>query len=363
MMFNFAEGSTFQFFVGVEDGGNPPQSWVTAAEIYVLAPDDELPIFAAASNVPTIEVAENTPVGTKLAMFEAWSNHSITYSLVPGNDAHTNNPAHFSIDEFGNLTLVSMLDFEMEASYKLIVKASTATEPAVSSYYPVVVTVADMNDNIPIFEDASYNLRVPENTPVNDPIVTVIAIDADSGAHALVLYDLDFDNEEEVFEKFEVNEMTGVLSIREELDRETAVTHDVIVQARDADNPDFTATTTVHVTVMDFNDMMPRFTKKLYDGQVLESDPVGTVTVSVKALDGDVGANAKVVYYITSGDPFNHFAIENTSGKIYVANPLDRELKDAYRLNVTATDGLYSDTCQVVITVEDVNDNDQCVHR
>ena len=80
-----AEGSTFQFFVGVEDGGNPAQSWVTAAEIYVLAPDDELPIFAAATNAPTIEVAENTPVGTRLATFEAWSNNSITYTLVPGN--------------------------------------------------------------------------------------------------------------------------------------------------------------------------------------------------------------------------------------------------------------------------------------
>ncbi|XP_030836442.1 protocadherin Fat 1 isoform X2 [Strongylocentrotus purpuratus] len=351
------EGSTFQFFVGVTDGGNPPLNWVTAAEIYVLSQDDELPFFDGLVNEPDIDVAENTPVGTILSTFLAHSNSSLTYSLVPGNEAHTNDPSHFSIDEHGNLTLVSSLDFESVSWYKLIIKASTNTEPSIATYFTVLVTVTDVNDNMPVFEDTTYSISVPENTPVDDAILKVIARDADAGSNGQVLYYLDVENDLEVFEKFEVNEMSGMLTIQEGLDRETAVTYDILILARDVTNADFSATATVHVTVVDFNDSPPRFTQKVYPGEVLESDPIGTVTVSIQAVDGDVGTNAHVVYYITSGDPFNHFAIESNSGKIYVANPLDRELKDTYRLNVTATDGLFSDTAQVVISVQDINDN------
>ncbi|XP_063955288.1 protocadherin Fat 1-like isoform X2 [Lytechinus pictus] len=351
------EGSTFQFFVGVTDSGNPPLNWVTAAEIYVLSEDDELPVFDGLVNEPDIDVAENTPVGTVLSSFLAHSNSSLTYSLVPGNEVHTNDPSHFSIDEHGNLTLVSALDFESVSWYKLIIKASTNTEPSISAYFTVLVTVTDVNDNMPVFEDVTYNIKVPENTPVDDAILKVVARDADAGSNGQVLYYLDVENDLEVFEKFELNEMTGILTIQEGLDRETAITYDILILARDVTNEDFTSTATVHVTVMDFNDSPPRFTQKVYPGEVLESDPIGTVTVSIEAVDGDIGANAQVVYYITSGDPFNHFAIESNSGMIYVTNPLDRELKDTYRLNVTATDGLFSDTAQVVISVQDINDN------
>ncbi|XP_041474294.1 protocadherin Fat 1-like isoform X3 [Lytechinus variegatus] len=351
------EGSTFQFFVGVTDSGNPPLNWVTAAEIYVLSEDDELPVFDGLVNEPDIDVAENTPVGTVLSSFLAHSNSSLTYSLVPGNEVHTNDPSHFSIDEHGNLTLVSALDFESVSWYKLIIKASTNTEPSISAYFTVLVTVTDVNDNMPVFEDVAYNIKVPENTPVDDAILKVVARDADAGSNGQVLYYLDVENDLEVFEKFELNEMTGILTIQEGLDRETAITYDILILARDVTNEDFTSTATVHVTVMDFNDSPPRFTQKVYPGEVLESDPIGTVTVSIEAVDGDIGANAQVVYYITSGDPFNHFAIESNSGMIYVTNPLDRELKDTYRLNVTATDGLFSDTAQVVISVQDINDN------
>ncbi|XP_071495031.1 protocadherin Fat 1-like [Diadema antillarum] len=350
------EGSTFRFFVMAEDGGNPSLSWVTAAEIYVMSSDDEQPVFDDEWNPPTIDVAEDVPVGTFLASFNAHSNASVTYSLVPGNDEHTNEPTRFSIDEQGNLTLVSSLDFESVAWYKLIVKATTTTEPPIAAYSTVLVTVTDVNDNVPIFEDASYNVKVPENTPVDEPILRVMAMDADSDPNSQVVFSLG-ENDDDVFEKFKVHDTTGVVTLREALDREMTITYDVVIQAMDAADSDFTATTTVHVTVMDFNDSPPRFTKKLYTGEVLENSSQGTVAISVQAIDSDVGANARIVYYITSGDPYNHFAIESNSGTIYVANQLDREVKDSYRLNVTATDGLFADTTQVVITVTDINDN------
>lgn len=43
--------------------------------------------------------------------------------------------------------------------------------------------------------------------------------------------------------------------------------------------------------------------------------------------------------------------------KLYVKRPLDREERDLYFINVTATDGLHVSTATVEVTVTDTNDN------
>lgn len=43
--------------------------------------------------------------------------------------------------------------------------------------------------------------------------------------------------------------------------------------------------------------------------------------------------------------------------KLYVKRPLDREERDLYSINVTATDGLHVSTATVEVTVTDTNDN------
>ena len=58
--------------------------------------------------------------------------------------------------------------------------------------------------------------------------------------------------------------------------------------------------------------------------------------------------------FITSGNEAGHFHVTN-SREITVSQPLDRETVPSYILEVTATDGLFVTTCQVIIEVMDVN--------
>lgn len=53
------------------------------------------------------------------------------------------------------------------------------------------------------------------------------------------------------------------------------------------------------------------------------------------------------------------FAIENIQNewKVYVKKPLDREEKDNYLLNITATDGTFATKAVVEVKVLDANDN------
>lgn len=65
----------------------------------------------------------------------------------------------------------------------------------------------------------------------------------------------------------------------------------------------------------------------------------------------------------SGGDPLGQFAIERTQNewKVFVRKPLDREEKDNYLLNITASDGIFTAKATVEVKVLDANDNSpQC---
>lgn len=73
-------------------------------------------------------------------------------------------------------------------------------------------------------------------------------------------------------------------------------------------------------------------------------------------------AHAKVVCLFkhkSGGDPLGQFAIEHIQNewKVFVRKPLDREEKDNYLLNITASDGIFTAKATVEVKVLDANDN------
>ncbi len=61
----------------------------------------------------------------------------------------------------------------------------------------------------------------------------------------------------------------------------------------------------------------------------------------------------------SGGDPQGLFDVKHTDGVwlVAVSKTLDREERDFYLLNITATDGTYETKATVEITVLDANDN------
>lgn len=84
---------------------------------------------------------------------------------------------------------------------------------------------------------------------------------------------------------------------------------------------------------------------------VKESLPVGSPVVQVVAADPD---GAGLDYYVTAGDPDHRFSLRST-GQLILAQPLDRELVDSYRLSVVVSDSKYVVETTVLVLVLDVN--------
>ena len=86
-----------------------------------------------------------------------------------------------------------------------------------------------------------------------------------------------------------------------------------------------------------------------------EDQDVGSKVIEVRAKDKDTEASI-TTYSINSGDPGKAFSIEEQTGFIRVAKPLDYEGIKEYKLVVGAWDGQFGSDTEVNITILNVND-------
>ncbi|VDN10614.1 unnamed protein product [Dibothriocephalus latus] len=180
----------------------------------------------------------------------------------------------------------------------------------------VNVEVEDVNDNLPVFEKAVYNVVVAENMPFDQTIVTVTAHDADAGEFGRVFYVLDpFLTDPNTLSFFRINEQTGDIFLKNRLNFRDASRYQMTVRAKnqlhsrawtsnknEPDSMQMGSTrsflTTVIVTVTDVNDHAPRIhifsptgSEKL---TLTEGRPSGRDVAVVSVSDDDAGRNAKV---------------------------------------------------------------------
>lgn len=138
------------------------------------------------------------------------------------------------------------------------------------------------------------------------------------------------------------------------LDKETKAEYKFHVIATDNGIPKHSARTTVIIRLKDYNDSPPVFKKKHYQTAVNEDALPGTVALTLEITDADSDLNTPVDFYIISGDPGSHFQVRQT-GELYVVKPLDRETTEKYNLKIIVTDGMYTDTTSVIVTILDAN--------
>ena len=74
------------------------------------------------------------------------------------------------------------------------------------------VSVRDVNDNRPVFEQRIYNASVRERMPIGSPIANVRATDLDADDNGRVSYSLITDSSDQAL--FRVNPDTGVITLR-----------------------------------------------------------------------------------------------------------------------------------------------------
>ncbi|XP_056297999.1 protocadherin Fat 3a isoform X3 [Pseudoliparis swirei] len=378
--FSHLRNSVLSFFVKAVDGGNPFRHSLVSVYIHVLSPDVFIPSFSQHQYL--FSMPEDTPIGSaigtvRLNASPGYASLSASFALVTGENGENNQNVVFVVEkDTGVIKLDKLLDHEVIKGYHLKLTATVqhAKLDSVTSV-DVEVKVLDVNDNKPVFEAYSYEATVMEGMSTGTRIIQVQAKDTDSGANGQVTYSLgtliqsdgDIDT---LVNTFSIDSNTGWISTRKDLDHETNPSYTFTVVASDlGETLSLYGTTTVTVAVSDINDNPPRFLEPHYFVSVQESDPPGEVVAVLNTRDDDSSAiNRQVSYHITGGNYRGVFALGLVQGewKMYVKWPLDREERNLYVINVTASDGLFASQATVEVTVMDTNDNnpicDQAVY-
>ncbi|KAF5404202.1 Protocadherin-8 [Paragonimus heterotremus] len=194
------------------------------------------------------------------------------------------------------LSAVQAFDREVVQAVPLKILCHDFGIPQLSSEYVVNVHIADINDHAPGFNSTKWRFSItedtdPERQKVDYFIGQLMATDVDSGNNAKIKYHIVERDYETVFT---VDQNSGVIRSRGNLDREKRDHFQFTLQATDYGVPPLNGTTVVDVFVQDFNDESPFFEKQNYVFSVEENNGYGELVGSLHAMDLDEGINAMI---------------------------------------------------------------------
>ena len=302
-----------------------------------------LPYFPLAHDADGCDVDQCD--GTAIISNQTCTGRGLQYAITSGNEA-----GNFEIDQLlGIVSVARNLDADSDPQQVFNLSLSVSDGMFTDTAYLVII-VSDINDNLPQFENSSYSVTIPEDTPVGTTIITTLATDldpTDSLSYSLIDENGHFDITE-----------NGEVFVVEPLDFENISLYSLIVTV--TDRPQTPNTTIIiaplTVYISDVNDNPPVFLTEDLTLYIVENSPPGIVG-SVEAVDVDP-VSAILQYSILSDDN-GGFAIDSLTGEIQSTQALDREFQDNYDVIVQVMDNgvpLLSATTTVRIIIEDVNE-------
>ncbi|XP_055855772.1 fat-like cadherin-related tumor suppressor homolog isoform X2 [Episyrphus balteatus] len=320
--------------------------------IKVLNENDNVPLTESPVYYPT--VPEGSPPGVEVLQLKAEDrdvdpDEHITYRIISGNPE-----GFFAINGTTGVitTTARKLDRENQPEHIMEILISDGGIPPLSSTTRVIVSVDDINDQSPEFDQRFYKVQIPATVEIDKPLFQVLAIDNDYGENGRVTYAIKSGKGKA---KFRIDPATGVIYAAKPFEPETE--YDLAIRAEDNGDPKRMHTTRVNVIVVPVSgpSLHPPVIKSLdQEVDVTETDRPGFLVALVQAVDED---NDQLWYDITDGDPRNEFYIARDNGNILLTKSLDWEIQKEYNLTISVTDGSHEVSTQLYVHVIDVNDH------
>ncbi|XP_078087816.1 protocadherin beta-8-like [Mustelus asterias] len=340
---------------------NPLQLY--RAEVEIQDINDNSPSFS--QDELRLEILESTPPGTRFPLQSAHdpdvgTNSVHTYILSP-ND-------HFTLDvqnssdgtKSVSLLLDKFLDREEQAIHTLLLSALDGAIPERSGSAQIIITVLDVNDNVPIFDQDIYWVKLIENVVEKTVVINLSVTDLDEGTNADIIYSFSSYTPDRVRELFSVEPYTGEIIVKGALDYEEASVYEINVQARDQGATSVPVYCKVVVEIVDVNDVEPEMTLMSLSSSITENAPVGTMVALISVTDTESGVNGKISCFIPNSLPFQLKSSFKNSYMLVTNALLDRETVSQYTLNVTCSDAgsppLFANKI-IPLEISDINDN------
>ena len=263
------------------------------------------------------------------------------------------------------LVLIEALDREKEAEYKMKVVAYDGGSPARSGSVDLSILILDANDNSPTFDQAVYEVNIPENIPQHSSIIQVHATDPDSSLNGQVVYAFSERTQQAHGHLFGINNMTGDVIVSGKIDFELSPIYHLSVTAKDRGADAIPGDATIIVRVDDVNDHAPEISVSTLSSsssgvaEIAEDAVVGTFVAHITVVDRDTGRNAHFNCSLNDNQ-FTLKALYESEYQIITQTVLDRETQGEYNLALVCRDnGREPQTAveHIKVVVTDVNDH------
>ncbi|XP_053734348.1 protocadherin gamma-A12-like isoform X50 [Synchiropus splendidus] len=358
---DYEEGSKYELFVEAKDG----YGLTSEAKVIIKITDvnDNAPMIHVKSL--KIPIPENVSPGTEVGIINVqdrdsdnnkqvrcFIQQSVPFKLVP------------SIKNYYSLVTTGQLDRELVSDYNITITATDEGSPPLSSSKTVHLSVADINDNPPVFEEQSYSAYVTENNKPGSSLCSVTARDPDWRQNGTVVYSLlpAEVNGAQVSSYLSVNGDTGVIHAVRSFDYEQWRSFKVQVMARDNGSPPLSSNVSVSVFISDVNDNSPQILYPTPEGNSFMTELVpkaahgGSLVSKVIAVDADSGQNAWLSYHIVKSTEPGLFTIGLHSGEIRTQRDISESDSMKQNLIVAVKDNgqpSLSATCSMYLLISD----------
>ncbi|XP_063058915.1 protocadherin beta-16-like isoform X1 [Engraulis encrasicolus] len=323
-------------------------------------------------NAPTINIKslinpipENAAPGTEVGIInvqddDSEGNRQIRCTIQQ-NAPFKLNP---SIENYYSLVTTEELDREQFTDYNITLLATDGGNPPLSSTKIINLSVSDINDNPPVFEEQSYSAYVSENNKPGSSVCSVSARDPDWRQNGTVFYSLlpSEVNGVALSSYLSINGDTGVIHAVRAFDYEQFRSFKVQVVARDNGSPPLSSNVTVSVFITDENDNSPQILYPTPEGNSFMTEMVpkaalsGSLLSKVIAVDADSGQNAWLSYQIVKSTDPGLFTIGLHSGEIRAQRDISESDSMKQNLVISVKDNgqpSLSTTCAVYLVISD----------
>ncbi|XP_024284898.2 protocadherin gamma-A11-like isoform X22 [Oncorhynchus tshawytscha] len=353
---DYEDESSYEMQISAKDGLGLASSSTLIIEITDI--NDNAPVIYLQSL--TNPIPENVSPGTEVGIINVQDRDSennrqvrcsiqqnLPFKLVP------------SIKNYYSLVTTGELDRELVSDYNITITATDEGSPPLSSSKSVQLSVADVNDNPPVFEEQSYKAHVTENNKPGVSVCTVTARDPDWRQNGTVIYSI---LPGEVSSFLSVNGDTGVIHAVRSFDYEQFRSFKVHVVARDNGSPPLSSNVTVSVFITDVNDNSPQILYPAPEGKSFMTELVpkaahgGSLVSKVIAVDSDSGQNAWLSYHIVKSTDPGLFTIGLHSGEIRTQRDISESDSMKQNLIVSVKDNgqpSLSATCTIYLVISD----------
>uniref|UniRef100_A0A3B4WEB0 Cadherin domain-containing protein n=1 Tax=Seriola lalandi dorsalis TaxID=1841481 RepID=A0A3B4WEB0_SERLL len=358
---DFESNSKYEMRIDAKDGyGLSSDSKVM---IDITDVNDNAPVIYLKSLVNPIP--ENVSPGTEVGIINVQDRDSETNGQVRCS-IQQNVPLKLvpSIKNYYSLVTTGQLDRELVSDYNITITATDEGSPPLSSSKTVELSVADINDNPPVFEEQSHSAYVTENNKPGSTLCSVTARDPDWRQNGTVIYSLLAGevNGAPVSSYLSVNGDTGVIHAVRSFDYEQFRSFKVHVMARDNGSPPLSSNVTVSIFISDVNDNSPQILYPAPEGNSLMTELVpkaahgGSLVSKVIAVDADSGQNAWLSYHIVKSTDPGLFTIGLHSGEIKTQRDISESDSMKQNLIVAVKDNgqpSLSATCSMYLLISD----------